>query len=213
MNQFAQGGSGVMAIKPCPACGREWGQGISCQNCGQVEGLPNGFRTSSVGRRLGAHLLDSFLLFITLFIGWFVWSLVIWSRGQTPGKQILNMRTVKIRDRQTATFGTMFVREIVAKFLIGILAAFTLVGFVLYFWLVWDKNKQELWDKIPDTLIVDDPSGQLNPATIGQRTSQYGGVQLPPPSPTVPAAPPPAPEAPAPPAVGTTTPGQELKHP
>ena len=43
--------------------------------------------------------------------------------------------------------------------LIGILSFFTL-GIIL-FWLVWDKSKQELWDKVVGTIVVDDPSGIL----------------------------------------------------
>lgn len=53
----------------------------------------------------------------------------------------------------------MFLREIIAKWIISFLAAFTL-GIIL-FWLVWDKNKQELWDKVVGTIVVNDPQGEL----------------------------------------------------
>jgi hypothetical protein len=53
----------------------------------------------------------------------------------------------------------MFVREAIAKPLMGILAGFTLG--IAYFWLVWDSRNQELWDKVVGTVIVNDPQKQL----------------------------------------------------
>ena len=35
-------------------------------------------------------------MIVTVFIGWLTWTLIVWARGQTPGKQILGMRVVKI---------------------------------------------------------------------------------------------------------------------
>ena len=47
---------------------------------------------ASVQHRLGGNVLDVALLFtsaITLFLGWLIWSLVLWGQGQTPAKQVL----------------------------------------------------------------------------------------------------------------------------
>jgi uncharacterized RDD family membrane protein YckC len=99
------------------------------------------------------------LVFVTLFIGWLIWSLIVWAKGQTPAKQLLSMRTVILRKGAKASWGTMFLREIIAKTLIGFLGFFTLG--IIYFWLVWDKNKQELWDKVVGTIVVNDPQGEL----------------------------------------------------
>jgi uncharacterized RDD family membrane protein YckC len=145
--------------RACPACGRGWGVGVACQFCDQVDGLPTGVHLSGVGRRLGAHVLDVLLLVLTLILGWIIWSAIIWSRGQSPGKQILGMRVVHLRTGRRATWGRMFLREIIAKTIIGFLALFTFG--VLNFWLVWDKNKQELWDKVAGTVVVNDPQAQL----------------------------------------------------
>lgn len=46
-------------------------------------------------RRLMAWLLDSVLLFLTLFIGYIIWWLITLRQGQTPGKQLLGIRAVK----------------------------------------------------------------------------------------------------------------------
>ena len=57
------------------------------------------------------------------------------------------------------TWGRMFLREFVAKIVIfGIIdAVFVPAALVLDFMLVWDKNRQQLWDKIAGTIVVDDP--------------------------------------------------------
>jgi uncharacterized RDD family membrane protein YckC len=61
---------------------------------------------SSGGSRFGAYVLDTLLLFLTLFIGYLIWSLVVWSKGQTPGKAILDMRCMSIETGRAATRGT-----------------------------------------------------------------------------------------------------------
>jgi len=69
---------------------------------------------ASVQHRLCGNVLDLTLLFssfITLFIGWFIWSFVLWGRGQTPAKQILKMRVYSIDSGKPATWGHMAVRQ------------------------------------------------------------------------------------------------------
>ena len=159
-------------IRPCPVCSREWGQGVACRNCKQVQGLPAGVRLSSAGRRFGAYCLDLLLMVVTLWIGWIVWSLIVWTRGQTPAKQLLKMRTVDLRDSRAAGWGRMFLREILAKFVVGLLAYVTLG--IVYFWLLWDDDKQELWDKMVNTIVVDDPQGLLTPGGGTPQTNAMG---------------------------------------
>ncbi len=128
-----------------------------CQFCKQVEGLPSGVRLSSAAKRLGGHLLDVVLLFVTVFIGYVIWSFMIYGRGQTPAKQLLNMRVVKLETGRAASWGTMFVREWIAKTIIWLLAGLTL--YIVLFWVTWDRNNQELWDKMVGTVVVNDPDG------------------------------------------------------
>jgi uncharacterized RDD family membrane protein YckC len=54
-------------------------------------------------------------------------------------------------------------RELLCKGLIGFLSNLTLIGFVVYFWLLWDSDRRELWDKIVDTVVVNDPENALDP--------------------------------------------------
>lgn len=148
--------------RPCPSCGREWGGGISCQFCDQVEGLPSGVHLSSPAKRFGGYVLEALLTVLTLGIGWLVWAFVVFGRGQTPAKQVLNMRVVTLRTGERATWGRMFVREIVAKPLVALVSAVTLG--IANFWLIWDNRNQELWDKVAGTIVVNDPNKQLLPA-------------------------------------------------
>jgi uncharacterized RDD family membrane protein YckC len=144
---------------PCSRCGQpEAPDRVACQNCGQVRLLPVGVVLTSAGRRFGQYLLDILLAVVTLFIGYLIWSLIIWGRGQTPAMQLLHIRVVKLRTAVPATWGTMFVREFLAKGLImGLISAvFFPAWVVLCFMLLWDKNRQELWDKVADTIVVND---------------------------------------------------------
>lgn len=161
MSSYPMAPAPMAAVRPCPSCGRERGQGVACQFCDQVEGLPIGIHLSSVGKRLGGNLLDAVLMLVTLYLGWVIWAAIVFSRGQTPAKQLLGMRTIDLRRGTKASWGKMFLREVVAKTVIAFLAAFTL--FIILFWLVWDKSKQQLWDKMVGTIVVDDANRVLDP--------------------------------------------------
>src|SRR5437763_2283487 len=133
----------VPATRPCPNCSREFGPGNVCQSCGQVEGLPIGFHVSTVGRRIWAAILDGLLAILTLIIGWIIWAIVVAGKGQSPAKKILGLRVVKITTGKPATRGTMFGRYLLKR----LINVFGVIGLVLDFWMTWDKNRQELWDK------------------------------------------------------------------
>ena len=143
----------AVPVVPCPSCGQPFGPHFTCQYCGQVSNLPVGVRLSSVGRRLGAYLLDGLLAIVTLLIGWFIWSLIVWKDGQSPAKRLLGMRVANKDTGAPASWGRMFLREFVAKVLIVGVAlgifTFGIVPLILDFML--------LWDKIATTLVVDDP--------------------------------------------------------
>jgi uncharacterized RDD family membrane protein YckC len=160
-------------IRYCTTCGTELADDARyCGNCGAPVGaatqaasptqpLPatepaaNAPPLSSALRRLGALALDLLLFIVTLGIGWLVWSLIVWARGQSPAKQLLGMRVVHADTLETVSWGRMALREIVCKEIVGLAAAITFVGIVLYFWLLWDDQNQELWDKMATTLVVD----------------------------------------------------------
>jgi uncharacterized RDD family membrane protein YckC len=120
-----------------------------------------GWDLSSRGKRFGAYFLDVLLAIITLFIGWLIWSIVIWKYGQSPAKAILKMRCMRVDTGTCATRGTMALREIVGKWLLGIIPFYWLVdnGFILF-----DEQLQAIHDKIANTVVIDDADDRYAPA-------------------------------------------------
>ena len=134
-----------------------------CPACGQVIGAPAGVRLADLGRRLGAYVLDLVLVFLTLFIGYIIWWLFTLQWGQTPGKQLLGIRVIKV-DGTPSGWGWTFIRELVIKVL-GIGALNALISLVIPFpiftfldpmWAIWDRDRQALHDKVMKTIVVDD---------------------------------------------------------
>lgn len=120
-------------------------------------------------RRVAAFALECALFFVTLFIGWVIWSLVAYGQGQTPDKQMLKMRVVKISDGSTARGWRMFVREIFGKsgFWFAFLVAAPFPGIAAIFmgltclwmligWIVAarDPTGRTPWDKMLGTVVV-----------------------------------------------------------
>jgi uncharacterized RDD family membrane protein YckC len=143
--------------RECLNCGRSFGDGMSCQFCGQVEGLPVGVVLASAGRRLGGYLLSSLLVLVTLGVGYAIWCFLVYGRGQNPSKQLLGMRVVRLETGKRAGWGTMFVRGWIYAAIVGFISAFLL--YIPLLWILWDKRNQELWDKMAETIVVKDPTG------------------------------------------------------
>jgi hypothetical protein len=55
--------------------------------------LPVGTVLAPVGRRIGAWFLGGLLSVVTLGIGYAIWGLIAWSKGQTPAQQILGLQS------------------------------------------------------------------------------------------------------------------------
>jgi uncharacterized RDD family membrane protein YckC len=70
-----------------------------------------GFRYASFQHRLGAFALDGVFAFLTLGIGWLIWSIIVWGEGQTPGKKILKIRVLNSVNGRVASRGHMAIRE------------------------------------------------------------------------------------------------------
>ena len=111
-------------------------------------------------------------------VGGFIWWLIALKDGRTPGKKIVGIRVVKISTGETPGWGMMFVREILAKFVLFALIlgslilgmiwltesqsyplgiVLTLGGAAQLFSLLlplWDANSQALHDKIVGTQVV-----------------------------------------------------------
>ncbi|MCQ3811291.1 MAG: RDD family protein [Acidimicrobiia bacterium] len=123
---------------------------------------------ASKGRRLGALFLELLLAIVTLLIGWLIWSLIVYSRGQSPAKQVLKMRVIRLQSRQVASWGWMALRDLVLKaMVIFFFASVFLLGII---WLIVngivllsnDRN-QTVWDKMLKTAVVHDPQDRFKP--------------------------------------------------
>ncbi|WP_433825875.1 RDD family protein [Actinoplanes sp. CA-015351] len=110
----------------------------------------------SAGGRLGAFLLDGVLIVVTLWIGWFAWSMVTWAEGQSPGKKLLGYVVVDASTGQRFDWGRMAMRDFVIKGLLGtVLSACT---FGIYFWvdalMVLGDGQRTLHDRMAGSIVV-----------------------------------------------------------
>lgn len=109
--------------------------------------------------------MEILLYFVTLAIGYFVWTLIVWGQGQTPGKQVLGMRCYRLDDRKTAHWGWMFLRQVVGGFL------YSLTGGILFlvscFMLVLRKDRRTVQDLLAGTVVVHDKDGRLRQSLGG----------------------------------------------
>ena len=123
--------------------------------------LPQGVVLAGTGRRIGAFFLSIVLAILTLGIGYLIWGLVAWGRGQTPALQVLGMRCWRPETNRVAGFGWMALREIVGRFVEGLLSLLTLLAsFVL---MMSRRDRKSLHDLIAGTVVLHDPNKLLVP--------------------------------------------------
>jgi uncharacterized RDD family membrane protein YckC len=121
--------------------------------------LPVGVTLASVGRRIGAFLLALLLYVLTLGIGYIIWGLIVWGRGQTPALQALGMRCWRPATQRVAGWWWMALREIVGGFIesfftfIGVIASFTLMAV--------GRERKCIHDYIAGTVVLYDPHNVL----------------------------------------------------
>jgi hypothetical protein len=61
-------------------------------------------------RRFTAWVLELVLIIGTAYIGWFIWSLITWGKGQTPAQNLLRMISINVRTALPAKRPQMFIR-------------------------------------------------------------------------------------------------------
>jgi uncharacterized RDD family membrane protein YckC len=120
--------------------------------------LPGGVELASVGRRIGAFFLAFPLAIVTLGIGYIIWGVIVWARGQTPALQVLGMRCWRPETGRVAGWGWMALREIVGRFIEGIIFIIALVSFVL---MAASRERRSLHDLIAGTVVLRDPNKVL----------------------------------------------------
>jgi uncharacterized RDD family membrane protein YckC len=156
---------------PPPAEGTYQGYGVPGAPSGMYNDsesgltLPQGVQLASHGRRIGAYFLAIPLSIVTLGIGYIIWGLIVWSRGQTPALQVLGMRCWLPETRSVPGFWRMALREIVGRLVEGILGIITeLISFILF---LVTKERKALHDYIAGTVVLHDPNKVLDTGTTG----------------------------------------------
>ena len=114
---------------------------------------------ASVFARFGAYFLDLLLMPMTLYVGWIIWSIIIWPKGLSPGKQILRLRVINVGTRQPPGRATMALRELAAKHLLQVLS-WWIITIVSGFMVLFSDTRQATWDKMVGTVVVDEGAGQ-----------------------------------------------------
>lgn len=121
--------------------------------------LPDGVLLAPKGRRIGAYFLAIPLAIVTLGIGYLIWGAIVWSKGTSPALQVLGMKVYRPEQRQTATWGTMALRNIIGGIAQAVLSIITmLVSFVLF---LSRADRKSLPDLIASTVVVHDPDKRL----------------------------------------------------
>lgn len=152
----AQGGQAYSQAPPAPGMSTPPGFYLD-QLSGLV--LPEGTTLASVGRRIGAYFLGGLLSVVTLGIGYVIWGLIAWSKGQTPVQQVLGLQTWRPQQQANATWGTMFLRGL-AWFILGIIPFAQLISFILF---LVGKEHRALHDSIASVIVLHDPNKVLKP--------------------------------------------------
>lgn len=86
------------------------------------------------------------LLNMLVAMGYYVY--MVGTYGATFGKRAMNIKIVKEGGGEQVNYVDAFLREIVGKFISGI------VFFVGYLWMLWDPKKQTWHDKIAKTIVI-----------------------------------------------------------
>ena len=102
--------------------------------------------------RIGAALLDSLLMIVTLFIGWFIWSIVLWKQSTSPAKKMLGMTIVDANTGAPASMKQMVMREVLGKWVVGSVAGIASLASIIMLWAT--PRKQTVWDYIGTTVVV-----------------------------------------------------------
>jgi len=121
--------------------------------------LPVGVELASSGRRIGAYFLSIPLYIVTLGIGYAIWGLIVWGRGQTPALQVLGMRCWRPETGRVAGWWWMALREIAGGLIEAFLGPITLVVSLVL--MLTGRERKSLHDHIAGTVVLRDPDKVL----------------------------------------------------
>jgi uncharacterized RDD family membrane protein YckC len=111
---------------------------------------------ASPGARFGSYLMEYLLLFVTLGVGWLIWSLIVWDKGTTPGHQVLKQTIVDEKTHEPFSWGRMALRELIFKGLIGaVLAAISFgIFFIVDSLFVTRDDRRTIHDRMAGSVVI-----------------------------------------------------------
>jgi len=112
-------------------------------------------RLVPAGARFGAFLLEGILIFVTLGIGYLIWSLVTWSDGRTPAKKLLGHVVADAATGVPFDWGRMALRQFVIEGLLG--GLLNGVSFGIYFLIdslmIFGDGRRTLHDRMANSVV------------------------------------------------------------
>ena len=121
--------------------------------------LPQGTTLANPGRRIGAFFLTIPLVIITLGIGYIIWGLIVWARGQTPALQVLGMRCFRPETNRVAGFWWMALRETIGRLAEGLFFVTELISFIF---MLTRQDRKTIHDLVAGTVVLRDPDKVLS---------------------------------------------------
>lgn len=147
----------------CPYCNAPGPHGRFCRPCGKffLDGSGAVERVTFNRRFFGVSLLEGILIVFTLGVGWLIWLAFTAQTAQTPAKRLLNVYIVDADSGRPVTAGRVWIRELLVKALLFSLLNLIagVASLVDDLWILFDKDRQALHDKIASTVVVYAPYG------------------------------------------------------
>lgn len=106
--------------------------------------------------RIYAFLADLAIGFVTLGIGWLIWSAILWNEGTTPGHKLLHQTIIDEKTFQPLSWNRMAMRELLFKgFLGGMLSSLTYGLFYLADGLfIFREDRKAIHDIMSRSLVI-----------------------------------------------------------
>ena len=133
---------------------------LFCQTCGLFLPDETGSteRVTYTRRFFGTHLLEGLLIVLTLVIGWLIWFAFVASKAQSPAKRLLSVYVIDTNTGRAVGTGQMWLRDPLLKIIvIGNIVPFG--GLIDGLFVLFDKSRQSVHDKIVSTVVVYAPIG------------------------------------------------------
>ncbi len=153
----------VAVLTACPHCNTPGQQGMFCNSCSRYMPDSTGSvqKVTHTRRYFGSYVLEGLLITVTLIVGWFIWLAFTAKTSQTPAKRLMNIYILDINSGQPITAGRVWVRDVLVKLVLvgGLTFVIGVATIVDSIWVLFDKNRQALHDKVVSTVVVYAPNG------------------------------------------------------